>query len=430
MKLPDPTARPTLNRLLFIGLLLHVCFAMSPARAGAAPVTEDWPQWRGPRGDGSSLEKNLPTHWSATENIAWKTEIPGKGHSSPIVVGDKVFVTTCLEEQGERMLLCLSRKDGKLLWQKEVAHATLEHKNNLNSYASATPCSDGKYVWVSFFEIPQIDLVCFDLDGKQIWRKSPGTFKSIHGFCSSPIIYKDTIILNCDQDAPAYIVCYDKNNGAERWRIDRPNRTRSYCTPTIFDVAGKKQMILSGSKSVTGYDPDTGAPLWIVDGPTEQYVASMVMTDGVAFMTGGFPEHHLMGIDPTGAGNITKSPQILWHDTTDHPAVSYVPSPVAYGHWFFLVGDGGLATCWDARSGKELWKEKINRHQSASGIVADGNVYFTGDEGETTVFKAAPTFELVAKNPLGEEVRASPAVSRGQIFIRSLHTLWCIGKSS
>jgi outer membrane protein assembly factor BamB len=186
-------------------------------------------------------------------------------------------------------------------------------------------------------------------------------------------------------------------------------------------------MILSGSKSVTGYDPETGSPLWIVDGPTEQYVASMVMADGVAFMTGGFPEHHLMGIDPLGAGNITHSPHVLWHNSTDHPTVSYVPSPVAFDHWFFLVGDNGLATCWEARTGNQLWKQQINRHQSASGIVADGNVYFTADDGQTTVFKAGPKFEEVAKNPLDEEVRASPAVSRGQIFIRSLHTLWCIG---
>jgi hypothetical protein len=415
------------NKFATLLILAPVLIFVRISTAMETPPAEDWPQWRGPRGDGSSSEKNLPVHWSATENIAWKAPVPGKGHSSPIVFGDRVIVTTCLEDTGARMALCFSRKDGKSLWQKEVLHSGLEKKHDLNSFASATPCTDGKNIWVSFFDKPQIDLVCLDMEGNEVWRKSPGSFKSIHGFCSSPVLYKQTVILNCDQDDKAYIVCYEKGTGVERWRIDRPNRTRSYCTPTFFDVGGKDQMILSGSKSVTGYDPDTGAQRWIIDGPTEQYVASMVMTDGVAFMTGGFPEHHLLGIDPTGAGNITHSASILWHERKDHRAVSYVPSPVAYRHWFFLVGDGGLATCWDARTGKELWKEPLNSHQSSSGVVADGNVYFIDDTGQTEVFKAAPTFELVGKNPLDEEVRASPAISRGQIFIRSLHTLWCIG---
>lgn len=411
-------------------IAVHMLFTAAFVRAADAPVVEDWPQWRGPRGDGTSLEKNVPTHWSATENIAWKAAVPGIGHSSPIVFGDKVFVTSCLEEKGQRLLLCFARQDGKLLWQKEVAHSELERKHKLNSFASSTPCTDGKRVWVSFFDLPQIDLVCFDMDGNEVWRKSPGIFKSVHGFCSSPVCFKDTVILNCDQDAPAYIVCYEKMTGVEKWRIDRPNKTRSYCTPTFFNINGKAQMILSGSKSVTGYDPETGAPLWIINGPTEQYVASIVMTDGVAFMTGGFPEHHLLGIDPAGTGDITTSSHILWHEKTDFRAVSYVPSPVAYDHWFFLVGDNGLGTCWDARSGKELWKAQLNKHQSASGIVADGNVYFTDDTGQTEVYKAGPAFELISKNPLEEEVRASPAVSRGQVFIRSLHTLWCIGAGS
>jgi hypothetical protein len=417
-------------KLASLLVLLQFLAVASNLRAADAPPADDWPQWRGPRGDGSSLERNLPTHWSATENIAWKTEVPGIGHSSPIVVGDRIFLSSCMEDKGQRLLLCYDRKNGKQLWQKQVAHSELEHKHKLNSYASSTPCSDGKHVWVSFFELPQIDLICFDMEGNEVWRKSPGTFKSVHGFCSSPVLYKDTVILNCDQDAPAFIVCYNKETGVEKWRIDRPNKTRSYCTPTLFDIAGKKQMILSGSKSVTGYDPETGAQIWLIDGPTEQYVASIVMTDGVAFMTGGFPEHHLLGIDPAARGNITDSSHVLWHERQGKQAVSYVPSPVAFGHWFFLVGDGGLATCWNARTGKELWRQQLSRHQSASGIVADGNIYFTDDTGQTEVFRGGATFELVSKNPLGEDVRSSPAVSRGQIFIRSTHTLWCIGNSS
>lgn len=396
------------NRKSFdLRLLLLIAFSLTLLVAHQVrAATEDWPQWRGPRGDGSSLETHVPTHWSDHDNIAWKTPIPGVGHSSPIVVDDRVFLTTAIEATHVRMLICLNRLDGHIAWQRQVMSAPLEQKNSLNSYASATPCSGGR----------------------RVWRVSPGTFSSIHGFCSSPILYHGLLILNCDQDAPASIVAMDQNSGHERYRIDRPKRTRSYCTPTIFNVDGQMQMALSGSKSVASYDPDTGNQLWLIDGPTEQYVASFVMTDGIMFMTGGFPEHHLMGIDPTGRGNITRSSKIVWHNKKDHRAVSYVPSPVASGHWFFLVSDDGLGTCWEARTGRQMWKQPLSDHQSASGVVADGNVYFTSDAGETSVFRASPRFELVAKNPLNEQVRASPAISHGQFFIRTWSNLYCIGR--
>ena len=383
---------------------------------------EDWPQWRGPRGDGTSLETGIPTHWSATENVRWKTPIPGGGHSSPIVSGDRIFLTTCIEDTNQRMLLCLDRVNGKILWQKEVLKAPLEHKHDLNSYASATPATDGKHVWISFFEEPRIELVCYDFEGNEIWRRSPGEFHSVHGFCSSPVLYNDLLILNCDQDAPAYIVAYDKDSGAEKWRADRPNRTRSYCTPIIRNLAGREQLLLSGSKCVASYDPADGKQLWLVDGPTEQFVASLVVTDGIVFVTGGFPTLHLIAINPDGSGNVTQS-KVLWHE---HRGVSYVPSPIAAGDWFFLVSDDGVATCWDAKAGTMLWKHRLGSHHSASPVSIEGNLFFTSDDGETFVFKAAPKFELIARNPLGEGCRASPAVSHGQLFVRTLHSLFCI----
>lgn len=398
-------------------LLFALCLAPL-ARA------EDWPQWRGPRGDGTSIETNVPTHWSATENVRWKTAIPGTGHSSPVVAGDRIFVTTCLEGDQARELLCLDRGSGKILWQREVLKAPLEHKNRLNSYASGTPATDGKHVWVAFFQIPKIELACYDFDGKEVWRKSPGEFHSVHGFCSSPVLYKDLLILNCDQDSPsACIVAYDRNSGEEKWRTPRPNQTRSYCTPIVRELAGRRQLLLSGSKCVASYDPDTGKQLWIVDGPTEQFVASLVVADDVVFVTGGFPTLHLLGINPEGTGNVTDS-QVLWHE---HGAVaSYVPSPIAAGDWFFVVSDGGIASAWDAKTGKMLWKERLGQHHSASPISANGNLYFPADNGDTFVLKAGPTFELVTKNSIGEDVRASPAIADGELFLRGVHNLYCI----
>jgi outer membrane protein assembly factor BamB len=385
---------------------------------------ENWPQWRGPRGDGTSLEADVPTTWSSTQNVRWKTPIPGKGHSSPVVFNDRIFLTTCLEDSLDRQLLCLDRVTGKILWTKTVLKAPLEQKHNLNSYASATPATDGKYVWVAFFERPVIELVCYDFAGKEIYRKSPGEFHSVHGFCSSPVLYKDMVILNCDQDAPADIVAYERETGKERWRAPRPNRTRSYCTPLIRTLGGREQLMLSGTKCVASYDPNNGKELWRIDGPTEQFVASLVETKGIVFLTGGFPTFHLLGIDPTGSGNVTNT-KVLWHD---HRGASYVPSPIAAGDYFFVVSDDGIASCWEAKTGKQMWKHRLGAHHSASPVSAGGNLYFTSDDGDTYVFKAGPEFKLVATNPVGEQVRASPAVSAGEILIRGGENLYCFRK--
>lgn len=382
----------------------------------------EWPMWRGPHGDGQSTETNVPTKWGATENVAWKVPIPGWGHSSPVVWGDRVFVTSYIEEGTRRVLLCLDRADGKVLWERTVLAAPPEGKHKLNSFASATPATDGTRVWVSFFERPRIQLVCFDFDGKELWRQSPGTFTSVHGFCSSPTLHKDLLILNCDQDAPAYIVAYEKQTGKERWRIDRPNNTRSYCTPLFAELAGKTQMVLSGSKCVASYDPDTGQQNWIVDGPTDQMVASLVQAQGVLFVTGGFPQHHMLGIDPGGTGNVTRT-NIRWRDTK---GVSYVPSPIAHEQWFYVVSDGGVLTCLEAKTGKRLYSQRLGSHHSASAVSAGGKLYFTSDAGETFVVKAGPTYDLVSKNELDEECYASPAISRGEIFVRTLKHLYCI----
>jgi outer membrane protein assembly factor BamB len=384
---------------------------------------EPWPGWRGPRGDGTSTEANVPVRWSSTDNVAWKVPIPGEGHSSPIVWGDRIFVTTGLEKEQKRMLLCLDRSDGRLLWQQEVLKAKPEPKHNLNSFASATPATDGKHVWVTFMQYPNMQVACYDLDGHKIWQRSPGPFYSVHGFCSSPVLYKDLVILNGDQDAEAWIVALDKASGAERWRADRPNRTRSYCTPLLIDAAGKKQLVLSGNKCVASYDPDTGKPIWLIDGPTEQFVSSPVFADKVLFITAGFPTYHLLGIRPDGEGNITKT-HILWHDQR---AADYVPSPIAQGKYFFFVNDNGIAGCVVAKTGERRWTQRLGAHHSASPVSAGGHLYFLDDDGNTFVLKASPTFERVGRNPLGEECRASPAISGGQIFIRAFHHLYCIG---
>jgi outer membrane protein assembly factor BamB len=399
------------------GLVVVFVVMVTVARA------EEWPGWRGPRRDGTSEETGIPTRWSPTEHVLWKVPIPGKGHSSPIVWGDRIFVTTCLENELKRVLLCLDRRSGKVLWERVVLTAKLERKHSLNSFASSTPLTDGQHVWVSFLDFPNMEVFCYDMAGNLAWRHSPGKFYSVHGFCSPPLLYKDMVIVNGDQDAVAYIVALDKTTGAERWRADRPNRTRSYSPPILINAAGRNQLVLSGSKCVASYDPDTGQQNWIVDGPTEQFVAGLVYTDGVLFLTGGYPELHLLGIRPDGEGNVTHT-HVVWHERR---GASYVPSPIANDKYFFVVSDTGMASCLEAKTGKRMWMEHLGRHHSASPVSAGGYLYFPDDDGTTFVVKAAGKFELVGRNALGEECYASPAVAHGQLFLRTLHHLYCIG---
>ncbi|MBM3875709.1 MAG: serine/threonine protein kinase [Verrucomicrobia bacterium] len=388
---------------------------------------EDWPGWRGPRGDGSSSEKTVPVKWSATENIAWKTPITGGGHASPIVWGDRVFTVTAVAETEGRDLVCLDRKSGRVIWQKTVITSPFERKHKLNSHASSTPATDGKLVYVAFLDVRDMVVAAYDFEGNPKWLVRPGAFSSVHGFCSSPVIYKDKLIVNGDHDGASYIVALDRATGATAWKTPRANKTRSYCVPIIRELSGRTQMILSGDKSVASYNPDTGKLHWILDGPTEQWVASIVYNPraDLLFVTGGFPDHHIFGLRHNGSGLIGEK-EFAWHHT--RPSwVSYVPSPISEGDYFLIVSDQGYACCFNAKTGELKWDQKLGAHH-ASLVSANGLVYFIADNGVTTVVKPGPAYEAVATNPLGAQVFASPAISNGQIFIRGDKHLFAIGK--
>lgn len=404
-------------------------------------LAENWPNWRGPSGDGVSAGKGIPTKWSSKENIAWRIAVPGEGHSSPIVWGDKVFLTSSLTEKNKRILLCIDRLSGQTVWQRDVVQSPPETVHRLNSRASGTPATDGKQVYVTFMRAEgdeviapnvgserlitpgKIIVAAYDLDGNEKWKTNVGDFLSAHGFNTCPVLFEDLVILNGDHDGNAYLVALDRQSGRQRWRTRRENKTRSYVTPIIREIDGITQMILSGSLCIASYDPRNGKRHWIVDGPTEQFVASMVYDGKYVFATGGYPERHTLAIRPGGKGNVTDT-HIAWRTTR---GAAYVPSPIISGRYLLMVADSGIASCFEARTGKRHWMERLPGGHSPSPVSADGLVYFVSDRGVTTIIRPSETFAVIAKNELGEPVSASPAISQGQIFLRTHQNLYCIG---
>ncbi len=404
-----------------VGVSLVITLAcLAGARA------EDWPCWRGPRLDGTSHELKVPLHWSPTNNLVWTVALPGAGHASPIVAGEQIFIAAALPESEQRLLLCLDRATGQLVWQRTVVASPLEHKHSLNSFASSTPATDGSNIFVAFLDRDRMFVAAYDFAGNRKWGVNPGPFASRHGFCSSPILYHDKVILNGDHDGDSYLVALSRADGRVLWKTPREHHTRSYCAPFIGEIAGRAQMVLSGDKCVAGYNPESGALLWIIDGPTEQFVASPVYSHacGLVLMTGGFPEHHILAIRPDGSGNVTQT-HIAWRTTQ---GAAYVPSPIVEGDCFLVISDSGVAHCFEAATGKLFWKERLGE-EHASLVSAEGLVFFLNDKGVMNIIKPGPQFERVAQNEISERCFASPALSEGQIFLRGEGHLYCIGKS-
>ncbi|WP_162668633.1 PQQ-binding-like beta-propeller repeat protein [Gemmata massiliana] len=405
-------------------LLLVLALILAP---GLTLRAADWPVWRGPKGDGIVTDVAIPTKWSATENVVWKVDVPGTGHSSPVVSNGRVFLTSFESSTTDRLLLCFDRKDGNLLWKQSVLSAAAEKMHKNNTPASSTPASDGTHVWVTFLDAGKVAVACYSFAGKQVWLKSFDGFDSVHGFCGTPVLFGDLVIVNGDSDGDAFVTALDKTTGATKWKINRPNRVRSFSVPLFVEVRGKTQLVLAGSKSVAAFEPTTGKQLWIADSTTDKFVATVAFTEGLVFATGTSPNNTLVALDPTGTGNVTKS-HTRWSDTK---VASYVPSPLAFGKHLFVLSDSGIATLLEAKTGKKLWSERLgSRLHHASPLLINDLIYCLADDGTTYILKPDEEYELVTKNALGEECHATPAVSDGQLFIRSATSLWCIGSKA
>jgi outer membrane protein assembly factor BamB len=384
---------------------------------------EDWPAWRGPRGDGISLEIDVPQTWSSDQNIAWRTELPGVGRSSPIVSGQHVFATTGVTEDLTRRVLCLDRTSGKLLWNTVVHTGPGGKMHQDNTMASSTPVTDGTRVFTVFVDDQGMTVAALDLQGTILWKSNPGTFYSNHGFAASPILAGPGIIINGQQDGTAFVCMLDKLTGTELWRYTPSVSQRSFSTPVLIHHQGHHQLILTGSQQTVGLNPDNGTVIWYADGPSEKFVCTPSVGHGLVFSFAGSPSKKAHAVRLGGHGDVSET-HVAWRNERSMP---YVPSPLLVGDYLHIVNDLGVYSCLEPVTGKVLHTARALGSTYSSPIAAAGRIYMFEDTGRCTVFENRPGFHVIARNDLHEEVYTTPAVSNGQIFVRTVQALYCIG---
>ncbi|MCZ6680942.1 MAG: PQQ-like beta-propeller repeat protein [Candidatus Poribacteria bacterium] len=442
------------RKFLFLIILTAVSVAMPAAGddGGSTDAQHYWPQWRGPLGTGVALHANPPVEWSEGVNIRWKIALPGVGHSTPIVWGDRVFVTTAvpygealkpkysrlpnahdelpITHRHKFMVIAVSRRDGNILWERtvreELPHAGGHYTASL---ASNSPVTDGEHLFAYF---GSYGLYCLDLDGELLWETDLGQMHPMHGHGegSSPALYRDTLIINWDHEGQSFVVAFDKRTGKERWKVSRDG-VSSWTTPIIVEDGGKPQVIISGSKRVRGYDLATGVVIWECGGlSVENVVASPVAGDGMVYVGSSYDKPSMLAIRLDGAkGDITGTARVVWSRTRGAP---YVPSPLLYGDsLYFIRHFQGILTRVNARTGEDQpGPLRLNGigYVFASPVGAQGRVYITGRDGTTLVISHDETPKFLARNQLNDSFSASPAVVGRELFLRGQEYLYCIAE--
>ena len=384
--------------------------------------SSDWPQFRGPSGQGLSDEHGLPLNWSETTNVRWKVAIPGRGWSSPVVQGDRIWLTTATEAGKSLRALAIDRNSGAILQNVEVFRLKSEKlANSKNSFASPTPIVDGDRVYLHF---GAFGTACIKQSGEIVWKTRLEYDNGQHGTGGSPVLYDDLLIVSCDGNDIQFIVALDKLNGKVRWKKPRQGY-QAYTTPLIVSLPGGDQLISPGAYRAMAYDPRTGKELWQVRyGEGFSNVPTPVYGDGLVFICTGFQQPSLLAVRLDGRGDVTKS-KVVWRLDRGVPLT---PSPLLVGSELYLITDNGIATCVDAKTGKEYWRTRLGGNHSASPIYADGRIYFLSEEGESVVLAPGQQLTQLATNRLEGRTLASMAVAGGSIFIRSETHLYRIGK--
>lgn len=443
----------TFNRagiVLIIALLSTL--VLLNVTAGAS-TKGNWPQWRGPDGLGISTEKNLPTEWSANKNIKWKTPIDGRGHSSPIVWGNRVFVTTAVEGavvpgakavkhtlDGKEFLhpdsvgadrkhlfkvIALDRSTGKILWEQTAFEGTpYDDRHRKSSYAASTPLTDGKHVY-AFFGAE--GLYAYDMKGKLAWKADLGKLGTVGmGTGTSPLLYENLVIVQCDEEngEASFIIALDKKTGKEVWKTPRKVQV-SWSTPLLVRTPKRAELITVGTETIISYDPSTGKEFWRHNGVQSNAIPSPVANSETVFIVAGFPKKIAMAIPLGGSGDLGDTVKWKYEKGT-----AYVPSPILYGDHLYLTTDRGILTCLDAKTGAlkyEGGRVPIPATFTASPVAFGDKILLTSEDGDTFMVKAGATHEILGSNSVGEPVYASPAIADGYIFIRGEKNLYCIG---
>lgn len=376
-------------------------------------LAEDWPEFRGPSGQGHSSERGLPLTWSETKNVKWKTAIPGKGWSSPAILGDRIWLTTATEEGKSLRAVCIDMKTGAVLLNIELfrlkSSGPLHAKNSL---ASPTPVLEGDKIYLHF---GANGTACLTQTGEIVWKTRLDYDNGQHGSGSSPVIYDNLLVINCDGQEMQYVVALDKLTGKQRWRKYRTG-AQAYTTPLVVKLPAGDQLISIGAFRTFAYEPSTGKELWNVsydDGFSN--VPRPVYGNGLVYICTGFHQPALLAVRLDGKGDVTKS-GVAW---SLKRGVSLTPSPLLVGEELYLVSDNGIATCVDAKTGAQHWQMRLGGNHSASPIYADGRIYFLSEEGQSVVIAPGKEFKALAQNQLDGQTLASMAVSSGSIFIRS-----------
>ena len=409
--------------------ITFVCYAYC-VTADKVPGPDDWPNWRGSTHDGIAAPgQHLPVHWGETQKVIWKTPIPGRGHGSPTVVGNHVYLATADENNEIQSVVCFDRSSGKPVWKTDIHEGNFDWKGHKRkSHASGSIACDGERLYISFMNAGAVRTTCLDRSGKQLWQVKICDYVTHQGYGSSPLLYKSLVIVTADnkRSGGGAVAGLDRSTGGIVWKIPRPE-TPNYVSPVVYHVAGRDQLFLSGCDRVSSFEPMTGRTIWEIPGSTTECVVTMVTDGKRVFTGGGYPKNHTMAIEADGSG------KVAWQNSVR----MYVPSMIVKDGHLFGTTDAGFAVCWNSATGKEIWKGRLGGDFFASPVLAEGRIYATNVRGNTFVFEADPKkFVLLAENQLGYESYASPVICGSRIYLRVAkkegelrqENLYCIGE--
>lgn len=446
------------DRVSRLGIGLVIIMVVATGLGTGREAGSNWAQWRGPESQGVSNERGLPSTWDEKTNIRWKAAIAGRGFSQPVIWGNRIFLTTDIEGGAEptgyrppkRIIdgqefvhpewtgtdkihtfktLCLDRETGRTLWEQTSYEGKVyDYRHKRGNYAAPSPVTDGKLVYTYF---GSEGVYCYDFKGKLIWKQTLGNIGTVGmGVGTSPVIHDNLLIILADQEfdgTDSFMVALDRKSGREVWRVKRPVQS-SWATPVIVRTSERVELVTSGNEWLIGYDPATGREYWRASGLKSHAIATPLVGHGLVIFSSGFPSKAIIAVRPGGSGNIDGTDRVVWKY---NKGTAYVPSPILYGDYVYLMSDAGIMTCLEAKTGKFIYEggrvPVATKFYGASPVAFDGKILLTSDNGETFVIKAGPTHEVLGTNIVDEPVRTSIAIAGGRLFLRGEKHLYCIG---